>query len=114
MEYPFRVIKRQFGHMKVRYRGLTKNTVQLHTLFAPSNLWMVRHRLLQGLQACVQPQAAKEPPTIAKCPCLRSEKYQSRHDVQFSASEPVANRVLNTFPRPYAPKRATMRWYSHT
>ena len=50
VEHPFRVIKRQFGHMKVRYRGLAKNTAQLHTLFALSNLWMARHRLLQGLQ----------------------------------------------------------------
>jgi IS5 family transposase len=46
VEHPFRVIKRQFGHMKVRYRGLKKNTQQLHTLFALSNLWMVRHRLM--------------------------------------------------------------------
>ena len=46
VEHPFRVIKRQFGHMKVRYRGLMKNTQQLFTLFALSNLWMVRHRLL--------------------------------------------------------------------
>jgi transposase, IS5 family len=44
VEHPFRVIKRQFGHVKVRYRGLAKNTAQLHTLFALSNLWMVRHR----------------------------------------------------------------------
>lgn len=49
VEHPFRVIKRQFGHMKVRYRGLAKNTAQLHTLFALSNLWMARRRLLQGL-----------------------------------------------------------------
>ena len=28
VEHPFRVIKRQFGHVKVRYRGLTKNTAQ--------------------------------------------------------------------------------------
>ena len=35
---PFRVIKRQFGHIKVRYRGVMKNTQQLHTLFALSNL----------------------------------------------------------------------------
>lgn len=45
VEHPFRVIKRQFGHMKVRYRGLTKNTAQLTTLFALSNLWMVRRKL---------------------------------------------------------------------
>ena len=31
---PFRVIKRQFGYTKVRFRGLVKNTAQLVTLFA--------------------------------------------------------------------------------
>ena len=46
VEHPFRVIKRQFGHVKVRYRGLKKNTAQLFTLFALSNLWMVRSRLM--------------------------------------------------------------------
>lgn len=50
VEHPFRVIKRQFGHVKVRYRGLAKNTAQLHTLFALSNLWMVRRTLLQELR----------------------------------------------------------------
>lgn len=50
VEHPFRVIKRQFGFVKVRYRGLMKNTAQLHTLFALSNLWMARHRLLQRAQ----------------------------------------------------------------
>ena len=46
VEHPFRVIKRQFGFVKVRYRGLTKNTAQLITLFALSNLWMVRGKLM--------------------------------------------------------------------
>ena len=46
VEHPFRVIKRQFGHLKVRYRGLAKNTAQLTLLFALSNLWMVRRKLL--------------------------------------------------------------------
>ena len=46
VEHPFRVIKRQFGHVKVRYRGLKKNTQQLMTLFALSNLWMVRSKLM--------------------------------------------------------------------
>src|SRR5438105_763750 len=45
-EHSFRVIKRQFGYVKVRYRGLTKNTAQLHTLFALANIWMVRRQLL--------------------------------------------------------------------
>ena len=46
VEHPFRVIKRQFGYVKVKYRGLAKNTANLMTLFALSNLWMVRKRLL--------------------------------------------------------------------
>ena len=46
-EHSFRVIKHQFGHLKVRYRGLMKNTQQLHTLFALSNLWMTRERLMR-------------------------------------------------------------------
>ena len=46
VEHPFRVIKRQFGYVKVRYRGLGKNTAQLITLFALSNIWMARSRLM--------------------------------------------------------------------
>jgi IS5 family transposase len=46
VEHPFRVIKRQFGYAKVRFRGLAKNTVQVLMLFALSNLWMVRKQLL--------------------------------------------------------------------
>lgn len=46
VEHPFRVIKRQFGYTKVRFRGLVKNTAQMVTLFALSNLWMARRHLL--------------------------------------------------------------------
>ena len=46
VEHPFRVIKCQFGFTKVRYKGLAKNTAQLVTLFALSNLWMARRQLL--------------------------------------------------------------------
>ena len=46
VEHPFRVIKRQFGHVKTRYRGLAKNGAQVLTLFALSNLWMARQHLL--------------------------------------------------------------------
>ncbi len=46
VEHPFRVIKRQFGFTKVRYRGLNKNTAQITTLFALSNLWMTRRELM--------------------------------------------------------------------
>jgi IS5 family transposase len=39
-------VKRQFGYVKVRFKGLAKNTAQILTLFALSNLWMARKRLL--------------------------------------------------------------------
>jgi len=58
VEHPFRVIKRQFGHTKVRYRGLFKNTAQLKTLFALSNLWMARAKLM-ALDEQVRPLGAK-------------------------------------------------------
>ncbi|WPH10660.1 IS5 family transposase [Pseudomonas aeruginosa] len=48
VEHPFRVIKRQFGYVKTRFRGLAKNTAQLMTLFALSNLWMARRHLLMN------------------------------------------------------------------
>jgi IS5 family transposase len=57
VEHPFRVIKRQFGLMKVRFRGLDKNTTHLLTLFALSNLWMARKKLA-AMMGVVRPQAA--------------------------------------------------------
>ena len=48
VEHPFRVVKRQFGFVKVRYRGLKKNTAQLFTLFALSNLWTVRSKSMSA------------------------------------------------------------------
>ena len=50
VEHPFRVLKCQFGFVKVRYRGLAKNTAQLVTLFALGNLWMARRKLMQTVQ----------------------------------------------------------------
>jgi transposase, IS5 family len=57
VEHPFRVIKRQFGLVKVRFRGLQKNTAHVVTLFALSNLWMARRQLMQ-MQAAVRPKTA--------------------------------------------------------
>lgn len=47
VEHPFRMIKCRFGFAKVRYRGLAKNTAQLTTLFALSNLYLARRQLLR-------------------------------------------------------------------
>lgn len=46
VENPFRVIKRQFGYVKVRYRGIAKNAAQVLTPFMLSNLWTVRRHLM--------------------------------------------------------------------
>ena len=46
VEHPFRVIKGHFGFVKLRYRGLKKNTLQFRTLFALSSLWLVRLQLI--------------------------------------------------------------------
>lgn len=46
-EHPFLVIKRLFGFMKTRYRGLLKNAHRLFIACALANLFMVRRRLLR-------------------------------------------------------------------
>ncbi len=46
VEHPFRVIKRHFGLAKVRFKELAKNTARVITLFALSNPWMVRRKLI--------------------------------------------------------------------
>jgi IS5 family transposase len=57
VEHPFRVVKRQFGLVKVSFRGLAKNTAHVVTLFALSNLWMVRKQLM-ALTGVVRPKTA--------------------------------------------------------
>lgn len=46
VEHPFLVVKRLWGHAKVRYRGIKKNLAQMNTLFGLANLYRVRYRLL--------------------------------------------------------------------
>jgi IS5 family transposase len=38
VEHPFRVVKRQFGYVKTRYRGLAKNRAQLFTGYGSRRL----------------------------------------------------------------------------
>lgn len=44
VEYPFLIVKRQFGYSKVAYRGLAKNLNRFHILFASANLVMCLRR----------------------------------------------------------------------
>lgn len=46
VEHPYLVVKRLWGHAKVRYRGLKKNLAQMHTLFALANVFRVRRQLM--------------------------------------------------------------------
>jgi len=48
VEHPFRVIKRQFGYIKTRYRDLAKNRARLFTLFALGNLFLIRRKLMDS------------------------------------------------------------------
>ena len=45
VEWPFRIVKRVFGLVKVRYRGLKKNHEWLCAAFASANLYQHRKRL---------------------------------------------------------------------
>jgi IS5 family transposase len=47
VEHVFLVVKHLWHYQKVRYKGLYKNTVQMFSLFALANLYLVRHELKQ-------------------------------------------------------------------
>ena len=46
VEHPFRILTRQFGYVKTRYRDLSKNRAQFFMLFALGNLFLVGRKLL--------------------------------------------------------------------
>ena len=48
VEHAIGVIKRVFGFVKVRYRGLAKNANRLFATCALANLYLVRRRLLRA------------------------------------------------------------------
>lgn len=52
-EHPFHVVKRLWDFTKVRHRGLAKNRTRAYALFALSNLYMMRHRLMPPGATCV-------------------------------------------------------------
>jgi len=51
VEHPFHIVKNIFKHRKTRYRGLSKNTAQLQTLFALANLFIAKAVLLEAAHA---------------------------------------------------------------
>ena len=57
VEHPFHIVKDLFRHRKVRYKGLAKNTAQMHTLFALANLRRLNlaHVLPRGIRQIARP-----------------------------------------------------------
>ncbi len=48
VEFPFHVVKHLWGHKKVRYKGLFKNTCHQYFLYALANLYRARRLLLSS------------------------------------------------------------------
>lgn len=48
VEYPFRVVKQQFGFQKTRLRGMAKNRCEVNVVAALTNLFLVRRLLLSA------------------------------------------------------------------
>lgn len=105
VEHPFQVIKRQFEFTKVRYRGLMKNTAQIVTLFALSNLWMARRQFM-GARGSVRLQNLNRARQafVISVRCSKSmlalfdliAAMACGHPIHSAA---IANRVLKTIPR---------------
>ncbi|RQM74801.1 IS5 family transposase [Aeromonas jandaei] len=53
VEHPFRLIKRQFGFVKARFKGLRKNDNQLAMLFTLANLFRV-DQMIRAWDSCAQ------------------------------------------------------------
>lgn len=53
VEHPFRIIKRQFGFVKARFKELRKNDNQLAMLFTLVNLFRV-DQMIRAWDSCAQ------------------------------------------------------------
>jgi IS5 family transposase len=52
VEHPFHVLKCLWRYTKVRYKGLTKNSAQLFTLFGLANLYLARRKIIARQAQC--------------------------------------------------------------
>lgn len=80
MEHPFRILKRIFGFVKVRFRGLKKNHNHLCTASALVNLYHHRKRLaLMGASCARRAPKMRSPgqkarPTSVSHPATRQNR----------------------------------------
>ena len=54
VEHVFRVIKRQFGYTKTRYRGLYKNSQQIFCQLTLANIYIMREQLTEQQDNCAR------------------------------------------------------------
>ena len=77
VKHLFRVIKRQSGYGKIRYRGLTKSTAQLTTLFALSDP-VDGARQVDGSQGLSAPDPCADGPNSAESGQLNARAHVDR------------------------------------
>ena len=112
VERLFRAIERPFGQLKVRYRGLAKNTAQLHTLFALSNMWMVPRFIAAGMRARMRLKAAKGPSDGTKLPLEYAQMSPDRHHLKSRISTLAPEGVVQTILGVCGAKRTPIILYS--
>ena len=89
------MLKRQFGYGVVRYRGLKKDTLQLKTLFALSNLWIVRHTLMSAPKnRAIAAKAAKTLPVGSGKASIHARSKPELHAVK--VPRPIA-RLMTSY-----------------
>src|SRR5215469_4648505 len=66
VEHLFRIVKRQFGYTRVRYRGLAKNTAQVMVLIGLANLYALRRRVGSGIDSPTTSAVRKWPTNAPK------------------------------------------------
>jgi hypothetical protein len=82
VEWPFRILKRVFGFIKVRYRGLKKNHEWLCAAFASINIYPHRRRLGQP----PADKMSRETPIIRRF-VTDADKCRPRHCITQRFSE---------------------------
>jgi IS5 family transposase len=75
VEHVFRVIKRQFGYTKVRYKGIAKNAAQVFSLIGLTNLYLARRALMNdGRNPPAAPRKGRSGPERPRKIAVEAEK----------------------------------------
>jgi transposase, IS5 family len=93
VEHPFHVVKNLFRHRKTRYRGLSKNTAQLLTLFGMANLVLARKCLI-AIHAQGASRVGKTANQAVKSLLLDEKRPSTEHN--FALNTALIERSFNT------------------